>query len=156
MSRVLSEEDELDEDKQEAETVFRTYLEHNHHDGIRAILMATNNNEHYPLPINAMEFFDTNMHIGQFLLKKPVHFLPVFEEALKKAQANLLESIVLSTMSVEASIKRNVHVRFSNLPVCPELTRINVPKSEDVGTFIAFSGKMLYYCSVGSSSGCSH
>ena len=142
MSRVLPEEDESEEDRTEAETVFKSYLEQHHMDGIRIILLASNSTDHYPLNINAMEFFDTNMYIGQFLLKKPIYFLPVFEEALRKAQASLMESIELNAVSSQTSIKRNVHVRFSNLPVCPELTRINVPKSEDVGTFISFSGKI--------------
>ena len=142
---ILSEEEELENDKKEAETVFRTYLEQHHQDGIQGILMASSRTEHYPLNINAMEFFDTNMHIGQCLLKKPVHFIPVFEEALRNAQNNLMESIVMGELSLKASVKRNIHVRFSNLPVCPELTRINVPKSEDVGTFIAFSGKIFLW-----------
>ena len=141
MSRVLSEEDESEEDKAEAETVFNSYLEQHHRDGIRMILVASSSTDHYPLNINAMEFFDTNMYIGQFLLKKPTHFIPVFEEALRKAQASLMESIELNAVPSEASVKNNVHVRFSNLPVCPELARINVPKSEDVGTFISFSGR---------------
>ena len=142
MSRILSEDDELNEDKQEAEMVFQSFIERHHQDEIQSILMASNTNEHFTLNINALEFFDTNMHVGKFLLKRPLYFIPVFEESLRKTQCSIKESIILDSVSFEMSIKQNVHVRFSNLPVCPELARINVPKGEDFGKFIAFSGKI--------------
>ena len=39
--------------------------------------------------------------------------------------------------------KSNVHIRFSNLPVCPELSRSTVPQSSDVGRLLAISGTVI-------------
>ena len=37
--------------------------------------------------------------------------------------------------------KPNVHARVTGLPVCPELTRDNLPKTDDVNHFLSISGK---------------
>ena len=139
MSRPMQEEDDLAQDQREALTVFQSFLEQNHREEIHSILAAATTSEHFSLDVNALEFFDTNVHVGQFLLKQPVQFLPVFEQALKNAQTALLESNFINPQ-VNLNFKEHVHVRFTNLPVCPELTRVNIPKSEDIGFFLAISG----------------
>ena len=143
MSKLFGEDDELSEDQKEAEGVFQSFLERHHQEGIQCILIATQAEEHYSITVNALEFFDANMHIGQILLKNPMIFLPIFDEALRKSQLTVLDSMALSSVTAEMTVKQNTHVRLSNLPVCPELTRVNVPKSEDVGSFIAISGMIL-------------
>lgn len=144
MSILSMEACDLEDDKKEAGIVSQSFLEQQHQGEIQSILMAVGATEHYALNVNALEFFDTNMHTGQLLLKKPLTFIPIFEDALRKAQGNILQSSLESNpASPLMSIKQHVHIRFSNLPVCPELIRVNIPKSEDVGSFIAISGNVL-------------
>ena len=140
MPRCTQEENELEEDRKEAAAVFKSFLEQYHHEDMIQVLAAPSSTQHYALNINGLEFFDINMHVGQLLLKKPIQFLPVFNEALKNAHADVMNSISEQEQKKNLSIKSNVHARFSNLPICPELTRVNIPKSEDVGSFLAVSG----------------
>ena len=46
-------------------------------------------------------------------------------------------NIVLSALQL---MKEFCHVRVTNLPVCPELTRITVPLTADVSRMVSFRG----------------
>ncbi|EDO42446.1 predicted protein [Nematostella vectensis] len=46
------------------------------------------------------------------------------------------------------SFKPNIHVRLSNLPICPELKRSTIPKSSDMGRFLAVSGTVIRVSSI--------
>ena len=132
------EDDELAEDKEEALCVFQSFLEKYHRKDIELILLAENQSDHYSVNVNALDFFDINMHVGQFLLEKPRVFLQVFDNALCKVESSIMDSQTSQICTM--SFKPYVHARFSNLPVCPELNRVNIPKSADVGNFLAISG----------------
>ena len=39
--------------------------------------------------------------------------------------------------------KTNIHARICSLPVCPELSRVNLPKTCDVGKFLSITGTVI-------------
>ncbi len=132
------DDDDRAEDQEEALGVFQSFLETHHSKEIEHFLLSENASEHYSLTVNALDFFDINMYVGQFLLKQPEQFLPVFDKALCNAEVSIMES---HSLKDSMNFKPYVHVRISNLPVCSELTRVMIPKSADVGSFLAISGE---------------
>eukprot|EP00794_Sanderia_malayensis_P020029 gene20029-21992_t len=139
------EDDELAEKKQEALVVFQSFLETYHSKEIDEILLSENVSEHYSLHVNALDFFNINMDIGNCLLKQPQQFLPIFDTALCNTEVSQMEKAVhlLTDDASTTSYKPNVHIRISNLPVCSELTRVSIPKSADIGSFLANSGTLI-------------
>ena len=134
------EEEEVNE--KEAELVFHTFLRRNCDNEMLEILNAENELDHYAVHVNALELFDTNMLISTQLLKYPIQLLPVFERAAIIAQREYIKDVIPNESQYSMSVKVNCHVRISNLPICPELVRDRLPQSQDVGTFLAFSGKL--------------
>ena len=140
-SRVeISPDQDLEQDVEESRVVFQSFLEQHHSKEIEEILLKADATDNYALAVNALEVFDTNMHVGQLILSQPEKFLPLFDDALGKVEVNIMQS---HPSQNDMSFKPFLRVRFSNLPICPELTRVTLPKSTDIGKFLAVSGKML-------------
>jgi len=47
--------------------------------------------------------------------------------------------------SLLQSVKTNVHARIVSLPVQPEFTRFHVPKTADIGNFLALTGTHKHF-----------
>ena len=122
---------------EEAKLVFEKFLEKNYEKELLDILENEEEFEHYALRINALELFDTNLSVSSQLLKEPLKLLPVFDEAARSKQKHMIEE---KSTGSELVLKLHCHVRVSNLPICPELTRDKLPKSQDVGCFLAITG----------------
>ena len=118
--------------------VFQSFLEGHHKTDILHILEHEDPSMHFSVVVNALELFDSNLDVGQALLDSPVRMLLLFDSALAQAATNILHA---SPSQQNLKPKANLHVRLSNLPVCPELRRNTIPKSSDVGRFLAISGK---------------
>ena len=125
----------------EADLVFQGFLKQHCHSEILDLLSAEDELEHYAVHVNALELFDMNMLISTQLLKYPLELIPVFEKAAILVQRDCLRDLEPNQSEYTISVKLNCHVRISNLPICPELTRDRLPQSKDVGTLLAFSGK---------------
>ena len=134
---------EEDLDYNETQLVFESFLEKHYGNEILEILMSDGELEHYATHVNALELFDTNMHVASELLKEPLKLMPVFDVAAKNTQRKLMEKYESSQSKL--SFKIHCHVRVSNLPLCPELTRDRLPKCQDVGCFLAITGNIFYY-----------
>ena len=120
--------------------VFQSFLEERHRDDLTRILLAQDPSEQYSVVVNALELFDSNIEVSQKLLAEPIKMLPLFDGALAQAAVTIMQE---NTTQVSLSFKSNLHVRLSNLPICPELRRDTVPKSSDVGRFLAVSGEIF-------------
>ncbi|NXB54654.1 MCM9 helicase, partial [Leucopsar rothschildi] len=103
--------------------VFESYVLEHHRDEILAILREADDQAHYPVVVDALTLFETNMEIGEYFNAFPSEVLPL-------------------------SLKQNLHARVSGLPVCPELTREHIPKSKDVGHFLSVTGTVIRTSSV--------
>ena len=119
--------------------VFQAFLEEHHHDDIARILLAEDLSEQYTVVVNALELFDSNIEVSQKLLAEPNKMLPLFDGALAQAAVTVMQE---NTTQVSMSFKSNLHVRLSNLPICPELRRDTIPKSSDIERFLAVSGEI--------------
>ncbi|NWV09794.1 MCM9 helicase, partial [Ptilonorhynchus violaceus] len=125
--------------------VFESYVLEHHRDEILAILREADEQGHYPVVVDALTLFETNMEIGEYFNAFPSEVLPIFDSALRRAALAALQD---SADPAQLSLKQNLHARVSGLPVCPELTREHIPKSKDVGHFLSVTGTVIRTSSV--------
>ncbi|NXI82893.1 MCM9 helicase, partial [Rhipidura dahli] len=125
--------------------VFESYVLEHHRDEILGILREADDQAHYPVVVDALTLFETNMEIGEYFNAFPSEVLPIFDSALRRAALAALQD---SGDPAQLSLKQNLHARVSGLPVCPELTREHIPKSKDVGHFLSVTGTVIRTSSV--------
>ncbi|XP_052801933.1 DNA helicase MCM9-like [Mya arenaria] len=116
------------------------YVLERHEVDMRSVLAADDQEEHYAVNINALSMFERCMEICPVLITSPLVLLPAFDSALVHAQTLLLDQ--LSDKNGH-SVKANVHARITSLPVQPEFTRSTVPKTSDIGNFLALTGTVI-------------
>ncbi|XP_075780165.1 DNA helicase MCM9 isoform X2 [Pelodiscus sinensis] len=120
--------------------VFESYILEHHKNDIIHILREKDDERHYPVIVDALTLFETNMEIGEYFNAFPNEVLPIFDNALRRAAMTALQS---ASQTHDLSIKQNLHARISGLPVCPELTRERIPKTRDVGHFLSVTGTVI-------------
>ncbi|XP_029799585.1 DNA helicase MCM9 isoform X2 [Suricata suricatta] len=120
--------------------VFESYVSEYHKNDILVILKERDEEAHYPVVVNAMTLFETNMEIGEYFNTFPNEVLTVFDSALRRSALTILQSL---PQPEGASMKQNLHARISGLPVCPELVREHIPKTKDVGHFLSVTGTVI-------------
>uniref|UniRef100_A0A7M4E8Y7 DNA helicase MCM9 n=2 Tax=Crocodylus porosus TaxID=8502 RepID=A0A7M4E8Y7_CROPO len=120
--------------------VFESYVLEHHKNDILHILREQDDEKHYPIVVDALTLFETNMEIGEYFNAFPNEVLPIFDNALRRAALVALQP---TSQNHGLSIKQNLHVRISGLPVCPELTREHIPKTRDVGHFLSVTGTVI-------------
>ncbi|XP_027756434.1 DNA helicase MCM9 isoform X1 [Empidonax traillii] len=125
--------------------VFESYVLEHHRDDILGILREADDQGHYPVVVDALTLFETNMEIGEYFNAFPSEVLPIFDSALRRAALAALQD---SADTAQLSLKQNLHARVSGLPVCPELTREHIPKTKDVGHFLSVTGTVIRTSSV--------
>lgn len=130
--------DSAEDDDEETIAVLQSFLEEHHLKDIRHLLLQDDTSEHFSVVVNTLELFDSNIHVSQRLLAEPTKTMPLFDSALAQAAMAIMQDTETPT---NMTLKPNLHVRLSNLPVCPELKRNTIPKSSDIGKFLAISGK---------------
>ncbi|NXM95683.1 MCM9 helicase, partial [Sylvia borin] len=125
--------------------VFESYVLEHHRDEILGILREADDQAHYPVVVDALTLFETNMEIGEYFNAFPSEVLPILDSALRRAALAALQECA---DPAQLSLKQNLHARVSGLPVCPELTREHIPKSKDVGHFLSVTGTVIRTSSV--------
>nr|XP_004651298.1 DNA helicase MCM9 isoform X1 [Jaculus jaculus] len=120
--------------------VFESYVSEHHRNDILLILKERDEDAHYPIVINAMTLFETNMEIGEYFTVFPNEVLTVFDSALRRSALTILQSL---SQPQDFSMKQNLHARISGLPVCPELVREHIPRTKDVGHFLSVTGTVI-------------
>ncbi|XP_035296238.1 DNA helicase MCM9 isoform X2 [Cricetulus griseus] len=120
--------------------VFESYVSEYHKNDILLILKERDEDAHYPVVVNAMTLFETNMEIGEYFTVFPNEVLTVFDSALRRSALTILQSL---PEPEGFSMKQNLHARISGLPVCPELVREHIPKTKDVGHFLSVTGTVI-------------
>uniref|UniRef100_A0A8C7JID3 DNA helicase n=1 Tax=Oncorhynchus kisutch TaxID=8019 RepID=A0A8C7JID3_ONCKI len=90
--------------------VFEAYVTEHHTTDIMQILLALDEDAHYSVVSNTMTLFEANMEVGDYFNAYP---------ARGRAAKTMSSSPVLL-----------------DLPLCPELTRENIPKSRNAGHFL--------------------
>ena len=130
------------QEREEQIGFFQAYLEERHKGDIKNILLVDDPSGQFSVVVNALELFDSNIEISQKLLAAPNKMLPLFDVALAQAAVTVMQQ---HSTQISFSLKSNLHVRLSNLPICPELKRDTIPKSSDIGRFIAVTGKQIYF-----------
>lgn len=117
--------------------VFESYLTDHHGDDIQRLSTSPGENVHRAVLVNAMTLFEANMEVGDYFNAFPHDVLEVFDKVLNRKAQDLWD---------KASVKWGgwtLHARITGLPVCPELTRVTVPRSRDVGHFLSLTGTVI-------------
>uniref|UniRef100_A0A2K6F633 DNA helicase MCM9 n=1 Tax=Propithecus coquereli TaxID=379532 RepID=A0A2K6F633_PROCO len=120
--------------------VFESYVSEYHKNDILLILKERDEDAHYPVVVNAMTLFETNMEIGEYFNVFPNEVLTIFDSALRRSALTILQSL---SQPEGVSMKQNLHARISGLPVCPELVREHIPRTKDVGHFLSVTGTVI-------------
>uniref|UniRef100_A0A8C7LQ82 DNA helicase n=1 Tax=Oncorhynchus mykiss TaxID=8022 RepID=A0A8C7LQ82_ONCMY len=94
--------------------VFEAYVTEHHTTDIMQILLALDEDAHYSVVSNTMTLFEANMEVGDYFNTVSVN----------------------STQQGWHKVKHHLHARITDLPLCPELTRENIPKSRNAGHFL--------------------
>ena len=128
----------LDDDETQCYVVFQSFLDEKHEREMVGILLYEDADACYSLLVNSLELFDSNIEVSQLLISNPRKILPVFHQALKECLRLLYGE---HSLAENMKLKKNVFVRLSNLPTCPELTRNTIPRSSDIGRLLAFTGR---------------
>lgn len=90
--------------------VFESYVSEYHKNDILLILKERDEDAHYPLVVNAMTLFETNMEIGDYFTVFPDEVLTVFDSALRRSALAVLQSL---PEPEGFSMKQNLHARIS-------------------------------------------
>uniref|UniRef100_A0ABI7XN79 MCM9 N-terminal domain-containing protein n=1 Tax=Felis catus TaxID=9685 RepID=A0ABI7XN79_FELCA len=90
--------------------VFESYISEYHKNDILLILKERDEDAHYPVVVNAMTLFETNMEIGEYFNTFPNEVLTVFDSALRRSALTILQSL---SQPEGASMKQNLHARIS-------------------------------------------
>uniref|UniRef100_A0A8D0C5B0 DNA helicase MCM9 n=1 Tax=Salvator merianae TaxID=96440 RepID=A0A8D0C5B0_SALMN len=120
--------------------VFESYILGHHKNDILQILKEKDDDAHYPVIVDALTLFETNMEISEYFNAFPNEVLTIFDNALRRAALTAFQSV---SQALDFTLKQNLHARISGLPVCPELTRECIPKTKDVGHFLSVTGTVI-------------
>uniref|UniRef100_A0AC11ENZ2 Minichromosome maintenance 9 homologous recombination repair factor n=1 Tax=Ovis aries TaxID=9940 RepID=A0AC11ENZ2_SHEEP len=112
--------------------VFESYVLEYHKNDMLLILKERDEDAHYPVVVNAMTLFETNMEIGEYFNAFPNEVLTIFDNALRRSALTILQSL---SQPEGLSMKQNLHARISaqsvkNLPAVQE-TRVRSLGWED-------------------------
>ncbi|XP_029965459.1 DNA helicase MCM9 isoform X2 [Salarias fasciatus] len=123
--------------------VFESYLTE-HHPGDLLQLAAAPGEEdaHRAVVVNAMTLFEANMEVGDYFNAYPHEVLAIFDKVLQRKAQELSDEASQKQGEVQR-LKHTLHARITGLPVCPELTRVTVPRSRDVGHFLSLTGTVI-------------
>ncbi|XP_062323591.1 DNA helicase MCM9 [Osmerus eperlanus] len=121
--------------------VFEAYVTEHHRSEVLEILQQPDVDAHYPVVVNAMTLFEANMEVGDYFNASPSEVLTIFDNALHRAADTLTSES--SSQCGGHKVKHNLHARITGLPVCPEITRENIPRSRDVGHFLSVTGTVI-------------
>lgn len=113
--------------------VFESYVLEHHRDEILGILREADDQAHYPVVVDALTLFETNMEIGDYFNAFPSEVLPIFDSALRRAALTALQD---SADPAQLSLKQNLHARVSG-----EWLQRAAPPSRDCQHFLALSKK---------------
>ncbi|XP_033127245.1 DNA helicase MCM9-like isoform X3 [Anneissia japonica] len=120
--------------------MLETYIKTQHEQELIEILSLDEENDHFPVYIDAMTLFENNMRLSELILQNPLQGLPVIDSALKTVARNIFKNSPIKDRMI---LKMNLHARMTSLPVCPELMRIILPKNCDIGKFVSISGTVI-------------
>ncbi|XP_071450357.1 uncharacterized protein [Hetaerina americana] len=122
--------------------MFITYTLDNHQEELNEILKAADISLHYSVTVNFVKLFETSTILGDGILSNPTKLIPLCDGALLDAQQAII-TLQSTNLAKNYTIKPKVHARMTALPVCPELHRITLPRNNDVGCFLRFTGTVV-------------
>lgn len=125
--------------------VFKAFLKENYFSDLKNILLADDVNMHYAVVMDCTALLKVDMTLAEELFHHYDRTMKMLDELLQDVCRDLYESIASKLI---VTLKPHVHVRMKNLPLCPELWRDRIPKSKDIGKFLAVEGTVIRTSSV--------
>nr|CAB3263699.1 DNA helicase MCM9 [Phallusia mammillata] len=119
---------------------FSKYLNSCHVSDIIRVLLEEEVGLHYSIYVNASDLLKQHGVLADSLFFRPEETLASFDKVLVDVMQDIYNGHMLKNHMV---LKTNVHARLTKLPLCPELWRERIPKSKDVGCFLAVEGTVI-------------
>ncbi|XP_064399703.1 DNA helicase MCM9-like isoform X2 [Halichondria panicea] len=123
-------------DKLTATDTVSRFLLKKHPAAVESLLTCPDTSQHYGMEINLLELSDFDPDLVDSVLVSPIATLPHLTQGLQAAMTELLSTYQGTQNYV---MKENVHVRLTNMFVCPELNRFTVPQSCDIGRLLSIT-----------------
>ena len=122
-----------------------------HKDEIIRILQDDDEDQHYSVIINFSNLCDDHVEVTESLLMTSIRLLKVLDNALATVAAKLYDDLKTelcsqlgkTAFSLQYSLKKNMHTRFSVLPSCPGLYRLTVPRTSDANRLLCVNGTVV-------------
>ena len=135
------------DDDQAYMACFSSFLHQYCQDRITEILKASNEYDHYSVPVVVTELIDYTPILAQGLLSHPDEILPLFNKALLQIQRQDVFNIQPESEDqiVPCCVKMNSHIRLEYLPPVEPITKMTIStiRSSDVGKLIQLSGTVI-------------
>nr|XP_039262957.1 DNA helicase MCM9-like isoform X1 [Styela clava] len=125
--------------------IYKAYIMENSMPEIIQILLDEDVNMHYSIVADCTAILKVDMTLADILFFYSDKAIRVLDAALANICCEIYQSHALK---LQMSLKPNLHARIKNIPVCPELWREHVPKSKDIGKFLAVEGTVIRTSSV--------
>ncbi|KAJ6244873.1 DNA helicase mcm9 [Anaeramoeba flamelloides] len=102
-----------------------------------------NESTHYSIWINFLELLDFEQELSYLIIANSLEMLEHFNEGLVLAQKELVKMDQTGQEPGSYLIKYFVHARIECLPESQTVKRFSLPLSEDIGSFLSFSGTVI-------------
>eukprot|EP01061_Rhynchopus_euleeides_P013916 TRINITY_DN2417_c0_g2_i3.p1 TRINITY_DN2417_c0_g2~~TRINITY_DN2417_c0_g2_i3.p1 ORF type:complete len:520 (+),score=189.21 TRINITY_DN2417_c0_g2_i3:186-1745(+) len=146
--------DSSDHTSEEYCGVFTQYFEDLHLEQFEDVMLQQSERHFYPIYIDAVVLLNHNVKVGFLLLTNPGLLIPLAERSAISTQENMLRKITgaadtsafaLKQAQSDYTVKRNVKVRVTNLPLTDDFCKrsITALRTEDVGHLISVRGIVI-------------
>uniref|UniRef100_T1IPA6 DNA helicase MCM9 n=1 Tax=Strigamia maritima TaxID=126957 RepID=T1IPA6_STRMM len=140
--QLMENETNMEKDERQNQTqhflnILIDYASNQHRNDLIEILLAEEKLFHFSVVINTMTLFEMTVDAGEQLFSDPANTLLMFDKALVET-ANCIYS--QHERNEEMIMKTRIHARFNGMPLCPEITRNNIPKNADFKKFLCICG----------------
>ena len=117
------------------------FIKDNHDGELVNILLEEDASLHFGLNVNALDLTEASKRFSDQLANDAESFLRTLDAAVQNAMKSIHAAHPDRDLML---LKENVHARIFDLPSCGlEMHRVTVPRSFDVGTFVALTGTII-------------
>ncbi|CAG0886541.1 unnamed protein product [Darwinula stevensoni] len=120
----------------------RDFAISHYQEDLMSILQSTNVEGHYSITVRFSEMMNHDVYVSEAVMNDPIIML----EELRKGFSAACRRLFLAaqeSQQLDLTVKANIHIRLSDLPVCPEVHRVNLPGASDVGRLLCITGTVI-------------
>lgn len=120
--------------------VYKAFITENNMPEIIHILLQEEVDVHYAVVSDCTAILKVDLTLADVLFFFPEQTMKLLTKTLADVCQVVYKSHPLNAHMV---LKQHLHARIKNLPMCSELCRERIPKSKDIGKFLAIDGTVI-------------